>query len=243
MESLLKLLKKHKTVIFLDFEGTQFSHEIIAIGATKCHIDDNGFIIDKSNLVNFKIYVKSLGQIGRVVQNMTGINEEILKTEGVSLEEALFKFKEFVEIPLEECSFIVFGTNDCKMILDSISHSKPCNEDIGYTIVKNSIDFLTFVSQYIRDDNGNNYSLVNYLKIFNIDPYGVSHDPLNDAIDLMNLYDAINTQKDILLKEYLKVLQKQRLFPQPVKEVISKLCKGNDVSSAGFIEECKKYLE
>ena len=30
MEAIKRLLKKHKTVVFLDFEGTQYTHEIIA---------------------------------------------------------------------------------------------------------------------------------------------------------------------------------------------------------------------
>lgn len=243
MKALEKLLKNHKTIVFLDLEGTQFSHEIIALGAIKCHIDDKGMIIDKNNCETIRIYVKSLGQIGRVVQNMTHIDEQILKEEGISLEEAFRKFNDFIGLPLDECSFVVFGSNDCKMILDSISYSKPSNEEIGFSIVKNSIDFLMFISQYVKDDNGNNYSLVNYLKVFGIVPYGISHDPLNDSIDLMNLYDAINTKKDILLCEYLKVLQKQRIFPQPVKEAINKLCSGANLTSDDFINDCKNYLE
>ena len=42
MEAFNKLIKNKKTLVFLDLEGTQFSHEIIAIGAVKCKIDENG---------------------------------------------------------------------------------------------------------------------------------------------------------------------------------------------------------
>ena len=243
MKALKKLLKNHKNIIFLDLEGTQFSHEIIAIGAIKCQIDEKGMIIEKNKCETIRLFVKSLGQIGKVVQNMTHIDEEILKNEGISLEEAFDKFNNFINLPLDECSFIVFGSNDCKMILDSITYSKPNNEEIGFSIAKNSIDFLMFISQYVKDDNGNNYSLVNYLKVFGVEPYGISHDPLNDSIDLMNLYDAVNTKKDILLKEYLKVLQKQRIFPQPVKDAINRLCSGDNLTSDDFISDCKSYLE
>ena len=39
-----KLLKGHKSLVFLVFEGTQFSHEMIAIGAMHVIIDRHGYI-------------------------------------------------------------------------------------------------------------------------------------------------------------------------------------------------------
>ena len=44
MEAFNKLIKNKKTLVFLDLEGTQFSHEIIAIGAVKCKIEEYGKI-------------------------------------------------------------------------------------------------------------------------------------------------------------------------------------------------------
>ena len=44
MKKFDKLLKGHKNIVFLDFEGTQFSHEMIAIGAIATTIDRNGRI-------------------------------------------------------------------------------------------------------------------------------------------------------------------------------------------------------
>lgn len=241
MESFNKLIKNKKTLVFLDLEGTQFSHEIIAIGAVKSKIDENGRI-QRGNQKKFKCYVKSLGCIGRFVQNMTNINEEILREQGLPLESAFAKFKKFVNQPFEQCAFVTFGSNDAKMIVDSIARSEPKNAFIGYNIVNNCVDFLMFISQFCKDNKNNNYSLVNYLKVFNVAPVGISHDPLNDALDLKNLYSAMNKQKDTLLKEYLKILSKQKIYSAPVKSVIEKLVNGESVTSEDFIEECKKYL-
>ena len=52
----------------------------------------------------------------------------------------------------------------------------------------------------------------------------------------------MNKQKDTLLKEYLKILSKQKIYSAPVKSVIEKLVNGESVTSEDFIEECKKYL-
>lgn len=241
MESFNKLIKNKKTLVFLDLEGTQFSHEIIAIGAIKCKIDENGRI-QKGNQRKFKCYVKPLGAIGRFVQNMTGITEEILRNEGVPLVTAFSKFKKFVNLPFEQCAFVTFGSNDAKMIIDSIARSEPKNAFVGYNIVNNCVDFLMFISQFCKDSKNNNYSLVNYLKVFGVAPVGVSHDPLNDAIDLKNLYSAMNKQKDTLLQEYLKILSKQKIYSLPIRTVLEKLINGETVTSEQFIEECKKFL-
>lgn len=242
MEAFKKLIRNKKTLVFLDLEGTQFSHEIIAIGAVKCKIDENGKIL-KGKQKQFKCYVKPLGAIGRFVSNMTSITEEILRNEGLPLETAFSKFKKFVNQPFEQCAFITFGSNDAKMIIDSITRSEPKNAFVGYNIVNNCVDFLMFISQFCKDSKNNNYSLVNYLKVFNIPPVGVSHDPLNDALDLKNLYSAMNKHKDIMLQEYLKILGKQKIYSSPIKTVIDKLINGEDVTSEFFIEQCKKYLE
>lgn len=241
MNAIKKLLKGHRTLVFLDLEGTQFSHEIIAIGAVKVKVDEQGKI-EKGAPKTFKCYVKCMGTIGKFITNLTKIDETILKEQGLTLQEAFKALKTFIKEPLEECSYIVFGSNDAKMIIDSISYSKPENEHVGYEIVKNSIDYLSFISQFIKDDKGNNYSLVNYLNVFNVKPYGESHDPLNDAMDLMNLYKAMDEEKDILLKEYLKVLQKAKFIPAPVKKVIVELSENRDMKSEDFIKECKDYL-
>lgn len=239
MESFNKLLKNRKSLIFLDFEGTQFSHEIIAIGALKTELCDG--VISKE-YTTFKRYVKSYGPIGKIVSSMTSIDNQTLIQYGITLEQMFDEFKDFVGEDFSSCAFIVFGTNDVKMIIDSIKLSSPSNEKIGIDICKNTIDFLAFISQYIRDENGNNYSLVNYLKVFNIEPYGQSHDPLNDAIDLMNLTNAFLSDKQIKNKEYRQILKKQKIYPQPIKRIINRLLNGEVVTPEEFDKEIEKYL-
>ena len=243
MEAFKKLLKGRNKLIFLDFEGTQFSHEIIAVGAVKIDCDENGLLVNKDSYSTFKRYVKSYGPIGRIVANMTSIDNQILKEQGITFEQMLNEFENFIGEDFDRTAFIVFGSNDVKMIIDSIEQSNPTNKEIGYSICKKTIDFLSFISQYVKDDNGNNYSLTNYLRVFGKESYGKSHDPLNDSIDLMNLYDALMTQKDIIYKEYLHVLKMQKIFPQPVKKILNKLLNDENVSPKDFKKEITKYLE
>lgn len=241
MEAIKKLLKKHRTVVFLDFEGTQFTHEIIAIGAIKCKVDENGFIIEKCD-EGFKEYVQAKGGTGKYITEMTSISDSFLEEHGVPVEVMLEKFKAYIHEDLKSISYVVFGSNDAKMILETNKASRPRNEYIFKQIIPNIVDYLAFLSQYVRDENFNSYSLTNYLKLFEGTPVGVSHDPLNDAIDLMNLYDKVLKRPDILLSEYKKTLLKQRAFPEPIKKLIKKLAEDETVTSKDFNNLLSDYL-
>lgn len=241
MEAIKRLLKKHKTVVFLDFEGTQYTHEIIAIGAIKCKVDENGLIIEKEEN-GFKEYVQAKGTTGKIITEMTSITDALLEEKGVPVDVMLEKFKAYVHEDLRNVSFIVFGTNDARMILETNKISKPSNAYIFKQIIPNIVDYLAFLSQYCRDENFNSYSLTNYLKVFEGTPVGISHDPLNDAIDLMNLYDCVSKRKDILLNEYKKNLLKQKVFPEPIKKLIRILVEENNVSYEEFNDLLKDYL-
>lgn len=241
MEAFKKILKNRRTLVFMDFEGTQFSHEIIAIGLVKTTCDENGII--NGPYQTYKRYVKSYGPIGKIVTRITSITPEIIKNEGVTLEQALDEIKIFLGDEYENTAFIAFGSNDVKMIIDSIKLSKPSNDYVGLEMCKHSIDFLAFLSQFIKDDKGNNYSLVNYLKLYDKEPYGTSHDPLNDAIDLMNLYQVFMTEKEIRAREYINVIKKQKIFPSPIKKIINKLLNDEVVTPEDFKKEIAKYVE
>ena len=165
------------------------------------------------------------------------------KNEGVTLEQALDEIKIFLGDEYENTAFIAFGSNDVKMIIDSIKLSKPSNDYVGLEMCKHSIDFLAFLSQFIKDDKGNNYSLVNYLKLYDKEPYGTSHDPLNDAIDLMNLYQVFMNEKEIRAREYTNVIKKQKIFPSPIKKIINKLLNDEVVTPEDFKKEIAKYVE
>ena len=243
MNLLKRFTKGKRYAIFLDFEGTQFSHEIIAIGAIKCRLDENGFIEFDKELSEYKSYVKPIGPIGKIVKELTHIDEATLKENGKTLEEMFSSFEKFISVPFDECIFFVFGSNDAKMISDSIMYSRPSNYYIGNNIIKNIMDFLMFISQFVKDEKGNNYSLTSYLTLFGGELHGIPHDPLNDAYDLMNLYHLFCTKEEIRIKEYIKVLSKQKTFPAPIKNIINKLINEECVSYLDFINEIKSYLE
>ena len=242
MRELLKKLKKANCLLFIDFEGTQFTHEIIAVGAVKCYIVENGNLLDYDK-EGLKCYVKARSQIGPLVSKMTSINESLLKEKGISWDEAILMIDNYLGDDKDNACIISFGNNDARMIHDSNRYSHPKNLHITKKWFNHYFDFLTFINNYIRDERGNNYSLVNYLHLFNLTPHGVSHDPLNDAFDLMNLFFAFLKEKDIVYSKYLNVLLHEKKIPDPIKSMIKKLSSGLDLSSEEFKQMMYDYLK
>ena len=242
MKQLKKLLKGKHTLVFIDFEGTQYSHEIIASGLIKCKIDDECNIIEESN-DGLLIYTKPRSMIGKIVTKMTSITEEFIKDNGISWGDTITKISEYIGDDIDDTIFVCFGSNDPKMILESCRYSHPENAIIAKQWLNNFLDIMTFMSQYIRDDNNNTYSLVNFLKLYGVDPVGVSHNPLNDAIDLKNLYKAFLENKDVAFNEYKKLLSRIKTVPTPIKKVIEHLLKGDTVTPEYLDKKIRDYLK
>lgn len=241
MKKFEKLLKGHKNIVFLDFEGTQFSHEMIAIGAVSVTIGKDGKI--KKWKKPFKIFVKAKNKIGKYVTDLTGISEEMLANEGVKFATAISELKKYVGISFKKSSFVTFGSHDLTILNRSISYNFDFNKDICSQIQKNYIDFLAFIGEFIKDPKGNQISLVHFCEMFNCEIAGPNHDPSADAINLARLYDAVMSNKNIVLDEYKKVLGNFSHFPEPVNKVVQKLVAGESVAPADFEQELKKYLD
>ena len=240
MKKFERLLKGHKSLVFLDFEGTQFSHEMIAIGATHVIIDRHGYI--KKHKKPFKVYVKAHNRVGKIVTDLTGITDEMLRQKGVSFFTAMSELKKYCGMSFRKSSFITFGNHDMKILSSSISYSFDFPKEIVQCIQQNYIDFSAFISEFMRDDKGNPLSLIRYCEAFGVKESGPAHDPAVDAENLAWLYDATMRKSDILLDEYKKVLKSFNHFPQPVSNIVKKLANDEDVSYKEFEEEIKNYI-
>lgn len=240
MKKFERLLKGHKSLVFLDFEGTQFSHEMIAIGATHVVIDRHGYI--KKHKKPFRVYVKAHNRVGKIVTDLTGITDEMLKKNGVSFFTAMSELKKYCGLAFRKSSFITFGNHDMKILSSSISYSFDFPKEIVQCIQQNYIDFSAFIGEFMRDDKGNPLSLIKYCDAFGVKQAGPAHDPAVDAENLAWLYDATMRHSEILLDEYKKVLKSFNHFPQPVSNVIKKLANNENVTSDEFDKEIKDYI-
>lgn len=240
MKKINKLLKKHRYICFLDFEGSQFSHEMIAYGAVLAYLDKNGNI--KRCKRPIKYLVKCKNKVGRYVEKLTGITSEELDKVGIPFSKAMKELKKYCGLAFNRMSFMTFGNHDMRILSQSVSYNLDAPTEITKVIQKNYIDFQNIISEFIKDNNNNPYSLTNYLKVFGIKFDGIEHDPRDDAMNLMLLYKAFMNDKDILLKEYLKTLGKLNHIPDPAKEALRKLSNGESVTGEEFKALAKEYI-
>lgn len=240
MKKLLKLLKGHKHICFLDFEGTQFSHEMIAIGAVMTTLGKDGKI--RASKKPFKCYVRAHNKIGSYVTQLTGITENKLKAEGITFYSAMESLKKYCGIAFKKCSFLTFGNHDMRILSQSISYNFDFPKETVSQIQKNYLDFSAFISEFVKDDKGNSLSLIHYCEKFNVKTVGPNHDPSIDAINLSLLYNSFLNDFGLIKSEYKKVLGKFSHLPDPVKNIVTKLSNNEDVTAQEFDKEINKYL-
>ena len=241
MKKLSRLLKGRKYIVFLDFEGTQFSHEMIAYGALFTYLNKDGIIVKQKKAI--KHYVKCKNQIGRFVKNLTGITEKDLDKYGVDFATSMKELKKYCGFNFKKCTFMTFGNHDMRILNQSCAYNLNSPTEICDVIKKNYVDFQSIISEFIKDDNGNPLSLTHYLEVFNIAFDGEAHDPLYDAVNLAKLYNAFLKNKEVVLEQYCKVLGKSKIGPEPVTTAIRKLLNGEAITPEQFVELVREYIQ
>lgn len=237
----MKALDKHlnyvKTLCFLDLEGTQFSHEMIALGAVKVSIRKDGSV----RKIHRGIYtlVKSKNRVGNVVTDLTGITDAQLRKSGVPFRVAMDQLKKYMGRDFTKCKYVTFGSHDLRIISQSLAYNLDAKKEDVQVLIKHNFDLAEFFSNYVKDENNNNLSLANFLKVFNVEFKGTQHNALADALNLVYLYDAFLKNKDIVKDEYTKVLAKMRHLPDPVHNILQDLVNNKSVT----YEDFEHYVE
>lgn len=221
----------------MDLEGTQFTHEMIAIGAIKVEIRKDGSV----RKIHKGMYtlVKAKNRIGKVVTDLTGITEADLREKGVSFRVAIDMLKKYMGHDYSKCLFVTFGNHDFRIMAQSLAHNLDVKKEDVEMVIKHQFDFAEFANNYVKDEKNNNLSLANMLKVFNIDFEGAQHNALADTLNLVYLYDAFIENREILKNEYRKTLGMYRHLPQPIHQAIEKLANKENVSA----EEFEKFVD
>lgn len=241
MRDLERIVARSRSLCFLDLEGTQFSHEMIALGAVKVSIRHDGSV--KKIHKGYYTLVKAKNRVGKVVTDLTGIDDEMLKKDAIPFRVAIDNLKKYMGRDFNSCLFVTFGSHDSRILAQSLAYNLDAKKDDVHLMIKHNFDFSEFASNYVKDENNNTYSLANFLKVFKVEFKGIQHNALADAYNLVYLYDAFLKNKVVLKTEYMKVLSKQRHLPEPVKRVVQDLSSGKDVSPQEFEQYVEESLE
>lgn len=238
MKVINQRLKDATRIIFLDFEGTQTSQEIIAIGAVKAELDAKKHI--KKFDEGFKIYIYTDSPIGPFIENLTGINRALLNSEGVSCKEAFVRLSKYIGNNLNHTTFMTYGNFDKKLLHNTAELNAIQNMPLIQAILEKSIDFSSVFSTFVKSEKHEQLSLSNALKLYKIPAHGKSHDPLNDAFDLMNLYEGFLSNRAINKKQYLQVLVTSPHLATPIRKVLNKIVEDGDCTLEEFLEYIDK---
>ena len=127
---------------------------------------------------------------------------------------------------------------DKKLLMTTQHLNNLDDDDFINTILKNSWDISLFFNHYLKGKNGQQLSLKESLETFHITFSGTEHDPSDDAINLMLLYDAFLDKKGIVFEQYKKTLDKYNRMPRPFILLIQKLNEKGSVT----LEDYEKLI-
>lgn len=241
MKKVMKIIKGKKAICFLDFEGTQFSHEMIAYGVYMCYLNKEGEIIKSKNPI--RDYVKCKNSIGKFVKELTSISEKDLEMYGISFSEAMRKIKKYCGLNFKKCAFMTFGSHDMRILNQSCSYNLDAPKDICDIIKKGYVDLQAIIGEFVKDDNGNQLSLTHCLEKFGVEFDGTAHDPMYDAVNLAKLYNVFVKSKQIVQEEYCKILKRNNIGPEPVNKAVKKLLAGETVTPEEFQDFIREYIQ
>jgi inhibitor of KinA sporulation pathway (predicted exonuclease) len=240
MKKLARLIGHRRTLVFLDLEGTQQSHELIAIAAIKAEINEDLTI--KKTYKGIHHIVRPKKEVGKFVTQLTKITEIDVVDKGISFAKAMMVLRNYLGKNFKKAAFIVFGNHDARILHQSFHHSPDALETTVKTITGNLIDYSMFLSEFIKDQNGNPLSLINNLLVFKEPFQGEHHQPLDDAKNLMLLYRRVLENKETIMSEYLKIFKQFRHLPEPVKIIIQQLLDDKTVEKKDLMQAVKDYL-
>jgi inhibitor of KinA sporulation pathway (predicted exonuclease) len=242
---MIKKLSQHihhfRHLVFLDFEGTQHSHEMIAFGAVKVDLEDSYKV--KKTYKGIHRYVLAKEPIGSYVTKLTSITQSTLNDKGISYKQAIQSLKNYVGNKLHETIFVIFGNHDLRILNQSLVYSPDADESFIKLVTKHSFDYSRFIAEFIKDEKGNPLSLINNLLAFNHTFKGTLHSPLDDAKNLLSLYKLVLEHPEIIFDRYSQVLKQNHHLPVPIKTLLTKILNNESVDNHTFIHAIKDYLK
>ena len=241
MKALERKIHEHRCLVFIDLEGAQTSHEIIEIGAYKVILRDD--LTVKKVFKPYHAFVLSKHRVGPIVTKLTGITDLQLKREGIPFRTMQIQLKKYIGKDFKNPLFVSYGPTDATMFLASSENNMDASTDEARFVARHFFDLAGFIGQFVRDDQGNPYSLTNALKLYGVEFEGTAHNAQDDAYNLLLLYQAFLAKREITLKRYMRILANASHVPDPIAAVVRTLNKGETVTPEKFrslVEESLK---
>ncbi len=238
--ALHKFLDGSDLIVFLDFEGTQFSHKVISIGLVACKKEKDSLLFDMQNPWKYQRYILTEDPLGPIVEEMTKINADLLHKKGIPLHQAILEINKMLR-PYKK-KFICYGSLDMKMMHLSIDENNQTEADFFKNMTKNHLDFHSYLEKRISNEKGQSYSIEKLLSLFSLSSEGMFHDPLTDALDLMKIFSSYVSDEERTIELVLKNYKKNPHTSKIDKKIVSRLIEKGEVNLTDLKEILKEQL-
>lgn len=228
MKTLPVALRGKKCLLFLDLEGTQYSHEMIEIGAYKVVTKEDGSI--KKVFPPYHAYVLAKHHVGPFVSKLTGLSDLKIRREGISFRQVQQQLKGYLGKDYEHCVPIAYGNEDAHIFLCSAENNMDASMEEARAFTRRFFDYAEFFGQYVRGADGNIMSLTRALNAMDVQFAGEAHSAQDDAFNLLQLHKAFLEKPDLILKYYKYALSRNPRVPKPVRRLIERLNAGETVT-------------
>ena len=149
MKTLPAALRGKKCLLFLDLEGTQYSHEMIEIGAYKVVTKEDGSI--KKVFPPYHAYVLAKHHVGPFVSKLTGLSDLKIRREGISFRQVQQQLKGYMGKDYEHCVPIAYGNEDAHIFLCSAENNMDASMEEARAFARRFFDYAEFFGQYVLD--------------------------------------------------------------------------------------------
>lgn len=222
-------LDKSNLLIFFDMEATEFSQKAIAIGIV-AYEKKAGEICFSDKRIDYHAYIKTDEKIGTIVENMTGINKQVLDNEGKDMHSVVLEITKLFRHYSK--SYLSYGNSDIRILRNSLSFDDETERNFFRNVTKNYIDLHQYLGSRICSEKGESLSVSKLVNLFHIKKEGNLHNPSVDSLMLSKIYQFYVEHEDTDLTLFRKNLLKNPHAASIYKEVTSSLmAKGNITQS------------
>ncbi len=188
--------------IFIDFEATQYTQEIISIGATAKSGEE------------FYSLVKPKHKIGNFVSGLTGIKEEDLENAPTAdiVFSNFFSWLQEINKDNKKIKFICYGNCDllfASNTLKNLDNSMTAQMALSL-IISNIVDYADYVKSY--------FGLSKYVSLLKVAQYysgedlNQDHNALNDAKLLRFIYEKIQNGVQLVDNPFEEYMQRIEVY-------------------------------
>lgn len=165
---------------FIDFEAN-IANEIISVGC----VNENG--------ETFYSLIKPTKRINPFIEELTGITNTMVET-AEDINTVFAKFFDWINKEEDKAKFFCYGDCDINFVLKALKHCNNLQAQLALSLIASNLkDYQLSVKKYFKVNQA--IGLVKLISYYRNETVSQSHDALEDALWLKEVYEHINLEE------------------------------------------------